>query len=50
MTTRYLDLVGSVEFGSYMQNVINNKLGLQANGQFQALLVDLMVNSVDFST
>ena len=50
MTTKYIELVGSVEFNSYMQNVLNNKLGLQANNKFQAFLVDLMVNSIDFST
>ena len=49
MTTKYLELIGSVEFGTYMHNVINKKLGLQANNQFQAFLVDLMVNSVDLS-
>ena len=50
MTTKYLDLIGSVEFNSYMQNVINKKLNLQNNSKFQAFLVDLLVNSVDFST
>lgn len=50
MTTKYLELVGSVEFNTYMQTVINKKLNLQNNSQFQAFLVDLMVNSVDFST
>lgn len=50
MTTKYLDLIGSVEFNTYMQNVINKKLNLQNNSNFQAFLVDLLVNSVDFST
>ncbi len=50
MTTKYLELVGSVEFNSYMQNVINKKLNLQNDSKFQAFLVDLLVNSVDFST
>ena len=50
MTNKYLELLGSVEFNAYMQNVLNNKLKLQANAQFQALIVDLMVNSVDFSS
>jgi len=50
MTMKYLDLVGSVEFNTYMQNVLNKRLNLQNNSRFQAFLVDLMVNSVDFST
>jgi hypothetical protein len=50
MTTKYIELIGSVEFSSYLQNVLNNKLGLATHSQFQALLVDLMVNSVDLST
>lgn len=50
MTTKYLELVGSVEFNSYMQSVLNKKLGLQNDSRFQAFLVDLLVNSVDFST
>jgi hypothetical protein len=28
MTTKYLELVGSVEFNSYMQSVLNKKLNL----------------------
>jgi hypothetical protein len=28
MTNKYLELLGSVEFNSYMQNVINQKLNL----------------------
>ena len=50
MTSKYLDLVGSVEFNSYMQGVVNKKLNLQNDSRFQAFLVDLLVNSVDFST
>lgn len=50
MTSKYLELVGSVEFNSYMLKVINQKLSLQNNSQFQAFLVDLMVNSVDFTS
>lgn len=34
MTTKYLELVGSVEFNSYMQSVINKKLNLQNDSQF----------------
>jgi hypothetical protein len=50
MTNKYLELLGSVEFNTYMQTVINKNLGLQNNTHFQALLVDLMVNSVDFNS
>ena len=50
MTNKYIELLGSVEFNTYLQSVINQKLNLQHNSQFQALLVDLLVNSVDFST
>ena len=28
MTNKYLELLGSVEFNSYMQKTLNNKLGL----------------------
>jgi hypothetical protein len=31
MTTRYLELIGSVGFNTYMQQVLNNKLGLSGN-------------------
>jgi len=48
MTTKYIELIGSVEFNAYLQGVINTKLNLQANGPFQAFLVDLLVNSIDF--
>ncbi len=50
MTKKYLELLGSVEFNSYMQQVLNTKLNLGGNADFQAFLVDLMVNSVDFTT
>jgi hypothetical protein len=50
MTTKYIELIGSVEFNAYLQSVINTKLNLQANGPFQAFLVDLLVNSIDFQT
>ena len=50
MTNKYLELLGSVEFNSYMQTTLNKKLGLQHNPLFQSFLVDLMVNSVDFSS
>ena len=50
MTTKYLELIGSVEFNSYMQKTLNKKLDLSSNQSFQAFLVDLMVNSVDFSS
>ena len=50
MTNKYLELLGSVEFNSYMQTTLNKKLGLQHNPSFQSFLVDLMVNSVDFSS
>ena len=50
MTNKYLELLGSVEFNTYMQTVLNKNLGLQNNASFQALLVDLMVNSVDFNS
>lgn len=50
MTTKYIELIGSVEFNAYLQSVINTKLKLQDNGPFQAFFVDLLVNSIDFQT
>lgn len=50
MTTKYLELIGSVEFNSYMQKTINTKLDLQNNQSYQAFMVDLFVNTIDFST
>ena len=50
MTNKYLELLGSVEFNSYMQKTLNNKLGLQNHSQFQSFLVDMLVNSVDFTS
>lgn len=49
LTTKYLELLGSVEFNAYMTSVLNQRLNLSVNGPFQAFLVDLMVNSLDFS-
>ena len=50
MTNKYLELLGSVEFNSYMQKTLNSKLGLQNHSQFQSFLVDMLVNSVDFTS
>lgn len=36
-----------MEFNSYIQRTFSSKLNLQSNSQFQALLVDLLVSSVD---
>jgi hypothetical protein len=50
MTNKYLELIGSVEFNTYMQQILNTKLGLNNNSNFQALLVDLLVNSIDLNS
>jgi len=34
MTTKYIELIGSVEFNAYLQSVINTKLNLLDNGPF----------------
>lgn len=50
MTTKYVELIGSVEFNAYLQGVLSTTLNLAAHGPFQALLVDLLVHSIDFQT
>ena len=50
MTNKYLELLGSVEFNTYMQQTINKKLALQNNSEYQAFQVDLLVNTADFNS
>ena len=46
MTTKYIELLGSIELSKYIQSVFQ-RLMLDFNQQFQTFLVDLMVNSVE---
>lgn len=43
-------MLGSVEFNTYMQDVLNTKLHLDFNNHFQYFITDLMYNSTDIST
>ena len=47
MMNKYIEMIGSNEFGLYLKRFLQTKLQLSHNSQFQAFLVDLFVNTLD---
>lgn len=46
---KYIEFLGSQEFGDYLAEVFYRKLGLDQNHAFQAFVTELFVNGVDTS-
>jgi hypothetical protein len=49
-TKKYIELLGSEEFNSYLRKILYSKLELDRNPQWQAFTTDLLFNACDLSS